>query len=64
MWVDCHRYSFNKQTAKLSELLELQDNCWAPVELKRDVEYPEMLTGVVDSLEHIADAIDSIKSGG
>ncbi len=30
---------------------------WAPVTLTRDVEYPEMLDGVVDSLKRIADVI-------
>ena len=30
---------------------------WVPVELKRDVEYPEMLEGVVNSLKHIAGVI-------
>ena len=32
-----------------------RDAKWAPVNLKRDVEYPEMLDGVVDSLKRIAD---------
>ena len=38
--------------------LGLQDSQWAPVALKRDVEYPEILDGVVDSLKQIADDLD------
>ena len=57
LWVDCFRYSSLLKGAKLSEELELQDGGWAPVQLKRDVEYPDMLEGVVDSLKRVADAI-------
>lgn len=57
LWVDCFRYSSRLKEANLSEELELQDGGWAPVKLKRDVEYPEMLEGVVDSLKYIADAL-------
>ena len=57
LWVDCHWYSSQFKAANFSEEFQLQDNSWLPVELKKDVEYPEMLEGVVDSLKHIADAI-------
>ena len=57
LWVDCQWYSSQFKAANFSEEFQLQDNSWLPVELKRDVEYPEMLEGVVDSLKHIADAI-------
>ncbi len=33
------------------------DTWWDPVNLIRDVEYPQMLNGVVDGLKHIGDAI-------
>ena len=45
---------------KLGDLraeLGMPTDYWAPVELKREVEYPEVLDGVVDSLRHIADVI-------
>ena len=57
LWVDCFRYRSLLNTTNLSEELKLQDGGWAPVELKRDVEYPEMLDGVVDSLRHIANVV-------
>lgn len=37
--------------------LGVQNSRWAPVTLKRGVEYPEMLEGVVDSLRHIAEVV-------
>ena len=37
--------------------LGMPDANWVPVNLKRDVEYPEMLDGVVESLKYIADVI-------
>lgn len=39
----------------------MQDGYWGPVNLKRDVEYPEMLDGVVDSLKRIVDAIQEVR---
>ena len=56
LWVNTG-YRLSIISAKLAETLELQDPHWIPVTLKRDVEYPEMLDGVVDSLKHIADVI-------
>ncbi len=44
----------------LAKKLHLQDSSWIPVTLKRGVEYPEMLDGVVDSLKNIADAIEEV----
>ena len=56
LWVDFwHRASVIP--AEIREGLGMRDDSWAPVELKRDVEYPEMLEGVVHSLRRIADAI-------
>ena len=43
--------------AEIADKLDVQESGWFPVTLKRGVEYPEMLEGVVDSLKHIADAI-------
>ena len=58
LWVGCS--SLAKLQDKLGGLraeLGMPTEYWAPVELKRDVEYPEVLDGVVDSLRHIADVI-------
>ena len=43
--------------AEIANKLGQQELGWFPVTLKRGVEYPEMLEGVVDSLRHIADVI-------
>ena len=56
LWVNSH-YSFQGITTKLADKLDMQDTYWIPVSLKRDVEYPETLDGVVDSLKQIADVI-------
>ena len=55
LWVDCH-YILKDKTIDVRSVLDIQDPQWAPVTLKRDAEYPEMLDGVVDSLKRIADA--------
>ena len=55
LWVDCHGILQDK-TTDIRDVLDIQDSRWVPVTLKRDVEYPEMLEGVVDSLKRIADA--------
>ena len=73
VWFDINRDQFEKtgetplwlegfpeSTDKIGETLAqfgLTDN-WIPVDLKRDVEYPQILDGVVDSLGRIADVID------
>ena len=63
LWVNS-QYSFQPIATELAGKVDLQDSYWIPVVLKREVEYPQILDGVVDSLKHIADAINSIKSGG
>ena len=58
LWVGCR--SLPKLQDKLGDLraeLGIPTDYWAPEELKRDMEYPEVLDGVVDSLRHIADVI-------
>lgn len=58
LWVGCN--SLPKLPDKLADLraeLGMPTDYWVPVELKRDVEYPEVLDGVVESLRHIADVI-------
>ena len=58
MWVGCN--SLPKLQDNLGDLraeLGMPTDYWVPVELKRDVEYPAVLDGVVDSLRHIADVI-------
>ena len=58
LWVGCN--SLPKLQDKLGDLraeLGIPTDYWVPVELKRDVEYPEVLDGVVDSLRHVADVI-------
>ena len=40
--------------------LQMNDDGWIPVDLKKDVKYPEILDGVVDSLKHIAEVIHGL----
>ena len=56
LWLNS-QYSFQPIVTELAGKLNLQDSYWVPVVLKRGVEYPAMLDGVVDSLKHIADVI-------
>ena len=56
LWVNSE-YSFQGITTKLAGKLDLQDTYWVPVTLRREVEYPAMLDGVVDSLKNIADVL-------
>lgn len=56
LWVDCLSYLQDK-LREVHDQLGMADANWVPVNLKRDVEYPEMLDGVVESLKHIADVI-------
>ena len=61
LWVGCS--SLPKLQDNLGDLraeLGMPNDYWAPVELKREVEYPEVLDGVVDSLRHIADGIQEV----
>ena len=53
LWVDFIYSDITLGGAARTEL-GMRDANWAPVNLKRDVEYPEMLDGVVDSLKSIA----------
>ncbi len=58
LWLE----SFPDSKDKTGEILAqfgLTDN-WIPVDLMRDVEYPQILDGVVDSLGRIADVIDAV----
>ena len=57
LWVDNDQSIPQEKLGHLRETLTMTDAIWAPVELKRGVEYPEILDGVVDSLKHIADVI-------
>ena len=59
LWVDCFEHLQDK-SAGIRDQLGMQDSRWAPVALKRDVEYPEILDGVVDSLKQIADALHGV----
>jgi hypothetical protein len=61
LWVDWYSIG-EEERAKVREDLEIRDTSWVPVSLKRDVEYAEILDGVVDSLQHIADAIHQVRS--
>ena len=56
LWIDCLTHLVDKP-AEVRDELGMSDANWVPVNLKRDVEYPEMLDGVVESLKHIADAV-------
>ena len=56
LWVDCLEILQDKAT-DIRDVLDIQDSQWAPVNLKRGVEYPEMLDGVVESLKRIADEL-------
>ena len=61
LWVDW--YSVTEEERHLvQEDLTIQDARWVPVSLKRDVEYSEMLDGVVESLKQIADVIHQTRS--
>ena len=61
LWVDCDSALRDKPSEMRAEL-GMHDARWAPVNLKRDVEYPEMLDGVVESLKHIGDVIQEAHS--
>ena len=62
LWVDCfHRLSL--LTAEIRDELGIRktESHWVPVNLKREVEYPEMLDGVVESLQRIADIFRKVQ---
>ena len=56
LWVDCH-YIKSGIPAATRRQLGMQDLRWAPIELKHEVEFPEMLDGVVESLRRVADGL-------
>lgn len=61
MWVDFY-YRKSDISRAAREKLGLRDgNWWVPINLKREVEYPEMLDGVVDSLKQIADVLHELQ---
>ena len=60
LWVDCYNCPQDRRS-EVRDALGMQDSQWAPVALKRDVEYPEILDGVVDSLKQIADALHQVR---
>ena len=57
LWVDDCYSSLQDKPREIRHRLGMQNSNWAPVNLKRDVEYPEMLDAVVDSLKSIAKAL-------
>lgn len=57
LWVDFDAQLRDKSN-EICEELAAHDSRWVPINLKREVEYPEMLDGVVDSLKKIADVIE------
>ena len=61
LWVDWYSAAGEKRQL-VQEELAIQDARWVPVSLKRDVEYSEMLDGVVESLKHIAEVIHQTQS--
>ena len=61
LWIDCY-YILKDTTIDVRDVLSIQDSQWVPVNLKRDVEYPEMLDGVVESLKRIADDLHEAQS--
>ena len=64
LWVDLSAQwndFLQNMPSEKRDALSMQDSQWAPVALKRDVEYPEILDGVVDSLKQIADALHQVR---
>ncbi len=57
LWVDDYASHLRNKPREVRERLGLQAPNWVPVTLKRGVEFPEMLDGVVESLKSIADAL-------
>ena len=60
LWVDCYDYLQDKPS-EVRDSLGMKDSKWAPVALKRDVEFPEILDGVVVSLRQIADVLHQVR---
>ena len=63
LWVDlCVEWNehLRDMPPEARDALGMQDSQWAPVALRRDVEYLEILEGVVDSLKQIADVLHRV----
>ncbi len=61
LWVDYCDSIPRDKLGDVRDELGMNDHDWIRVNLKRGVEYPEMLDGVVDSLKHIADVIHEVR---
>ena len=61
LWVDWYSITGEQRNQVHGELV-IRDPNWVPIMLKRDVEYSEMLEGVVVSLKHVADVIHQARS--
>ena len=64
LWVDlCVGWNDHLQDmpSEAQDKLGMQDSQWAPVALRRDVEYPEILDGGVVSLKQIADVLYQVR---
>ena len=61
LWVDCYDM-LQDEPSEVQDALGMQGSQWAPITLKRDVEYPEMLDGVVESLKQVADVLCQLRS--
>ena len=64
LWVDlCIKWNDHLQNMPCQKRNELsvQGSQWAPVNLVRDAEYPDLLDGVVDSLKQIADVLHELR---
>ena len=64
LWVDlCVEWNdyLQDMPSEVRGALGMRDPQWAPVALKRDVEYPEILDGVVHSLKQIADVLHQVR---
>ena len=61
MWVDWYSIT-SEQRNQVHGEVDIRDPNWVPITLKRDVEYSEMLEGVVDSLKHVANVISLAQS--
>lgn len=65
LWVDlCVKWNpyLRDMPSKAWNDLRMRDSQWVPVALRRGVEYPVILDGVVDSLKQIADVLCEVGS--
>ena len=61
LWVDCY-HRRDELTDETRNELDIQDPHWVPIEIERDVEYPEMLDGVVARLQRVAHIFRKVQS--